>query len=441
MTSLIRTAIALKEKLDALPNHSKPIGYVVNLIQEEEVDQDDDGRPKKAEPVKDSEPVRQPSLDRERSEALRETVEAWSKRVFKGSFGKRSAKARAALLTVRINDEPVTFTKDNFETMYAKAEPSSFGDNKALKTTYDDKVRRSREFDKNIEVSPKLLRYVQRAWATTMCPKATATVNKIVMYKDGDFFSKHKDTPDKNLVGTMWVHLLMDTMKRWNPVFKVFANGDCDDEGTETAYAHDDYCGFYTDVMHEVPRLDAEYRVTVTFKMYVSSEMHASTSVEDEQAQRVVDELQKWQRPFGVLFSHQYALEDTEAKGTDSVFARAITKLGTMTGVACETLSVMVTYKNTWEYDETVKPGEASVFRVVDEEKTTPHDTAAMKTKKKRMRADSPQPHTEGIPFMWLSENGYVWHHEHDSAAEHTGNQSEPGNVNSVYLHRAVIVR
>ena len=483
-SSPLRTALELKSYIDAIPKTQDPIGHVVNYIIEDEQyeppaagfsssedegeevvtttndlvsfmskeskDEPADTESKKRQKTTASPPPEPKKVNRGRAENLLGFVRG-SNVQYSGMLKdyrverpprESDDEGTAAVvvpepidLSITLKDDTrLTFTQETFTALYDKAAPSPFGDTKKLKTTYDDKVRASREYT-DVRVSPSLQRAVERIWNRNMCPEAVAVPNKAVLYKKGDFFARHKDTPDKNLVGTVWVHLLVD--KNADESVFLLHNAKRMSETVEVR-AEKEWCAFYTDVEHEVPPLGGDYRVTMTFKLYAKNDaIPVITDADSARTRRILDTIKTWQRPFGLLLSHEYALDDDDQKGMDRLFVEAVKLLDD--SIEYEIMAVLIKYANSWYPEEDGKPDavDADVYRIDESGLNKKAKKAKKKSKKKKKPSKSKV--VQPIPFVRLTKDGYEWKHVEEEGGM-TGNESNPSNVNSIYVHRAVVV-
>lgn len=94
--------------------------------------------------------------------------------------------------------------EDNLKQLFERANPASFGDQMNLKTIVDENVRKGRDIDStSFQVSNEIIKFVEDTWNSHFYPSNVKAVPyKINLYQKGDKFIGHKDTPDKNLVGT-----------------------------------------------------------------------------------------------------------------------------------------------------------------------------------------------------------------------------------------------
>jgi len=98
---------------------------------------------------------------------------------------------------------------DLLRQIYDAAAPATFGDMNAMQTRVDPLVRSGREIDSSgFSVPPALCRWVEQTWAEHFLPASVrAEAYKINLYGPGDRFATHRDTPEKDLVGTFLLAL------------------------------------------------------------------------------------------------------------------------------------------------------------------------------------------------------------------------------------------
>ena len=99
------------------------------------------------------------------------------------------------------------FTPEDFQAMYDNAAPAGYGNVKELKTEYDPKVRVARELPtEQFKVDDHLVQRMQDLWQSSnglLPSEVTIVPYKINLYGPGSFFTWHKDTPDKDMYGTI----------------------------------------------------------------------------------------------------------------------------------------------------------------------------------------------------------------------------------------------
>ncbi|EIW58619.1 uncharacterized protein TRAVEDRAFT_124283, partial [Trametes versicolor FP-101664 SS1] len=203
---------------------------------------------------------------------------------------------------------------------YNSASVSGFGDVREQVTKIDESVRTAREINTSeFTVGDELLRRVENIWKEQFVPgcDVRAEPYKIHLYGPGGHFDTHRDTPQKDLMGTFLVGL-----------------GDTADHGAlvvdgKHLKAHPgSWCAFYPDVPHEVTRLSDGYRAVVAFKIFRAS---SSTGAGDGDTQktaevrrRLAEVVPKMKAPYGLLLEHKYCLGTDEFSGFDGLLVDAV---------------------------------------------------------------------------------------------------------------------
>lgn len=312
---------------------------------------------------------------------------------------------------------------DLFEYWYKHAEISGFGDQDKLATVIDEKVRKAREIQE-LEVDNDLLSQVVQCWQQHFYPTDVyAEVYKLNLYGPGGHFEAHRDTPAKNLVGTFLLGLGDSSNIR-------FSIGD---RGTWFKADLGSWCAFYPSVVHQVEAGTKGYRATLAFKIYYRETTTQSSWSEEDMASTknlIASQIfERFPRPFGIIFRYKYSLETTTLSGWDSVVMNAIQKLG---GVRTELIPIVTCIHQQCMYDcqpeatvEIYPFTEAHIRYILGETKETPRNYPRMPFYTLRKKSDI-------FPIRW-SKSG-------ESYAEHVGNESRPGDQNSIYLHYALLV-
>ena len=315
------------------------------------------------------------------------------------------------------------------------SEPSPFGDQKALKTSYDPKVRKGRQITQdNFGVSGNVLEAVQKTWVKHFSPGGAcrAEAYKINLYGKGDFFSAHKDTPAKGLIGTFLMGLGEDA-------------DSCDFEGlqvtdkegkVETWHSKcESWCAFYPDCLHEVPIMPYGHRANIAFKIYQVRGPDDDISLAQKIAKQLTSML-AGEDQFGLVLSHDYSVNETAFKGVDNAFVQAVKLLPE---VAYEIVPILIKQEASWPYPEGYNSYSDYAFGS-DVYSVRPEDVAYA------LNGDSlDQPEAlveDEVNFYAINDKGpaYCWKkHMVDDVAS-TGNESRPGEQDSIYMHRAIVV-
>ena len=202
--------------------------------------------------------------------------------------------------------------------------PAQFGDTLNEETRIDPNVRKGFDIPlaDHIKVERDVIDKVSKAFANaTGLNSVRVEPYKINIYEQGDFFKAHRDSPSKDLIATIVLHVSGER--------KVFVvDGQKWDDNDD--YHESDLCIFFTDVLHEVKPCK-DYRETVTFKVFKAAETVPTDKVVSDNAKRIANRIQI-NKPFGVLLQHGYTYIDIADKptfkGLDEKLATALDELG-----------------------------------------------------------------------------------------------------------------
>jgi hypothetical protein len=321
---------------------------------------------------------------------------------------------------------------DYLQRWHEHANVSPYGDQKTLETKVDASVRSAKEItSEHFTVTPELLSRVQELWSKNFWQtNVVAKPYKINIYGPGDHFKPHKDTPEKDLVGTFLIGLgdtsdgkLTFENTRWG------SRWECAGRGSWTA--------FFPSVTHEIKPLTKGYRATLALKIYRQGE---KCSGRTDGRQDLVQLFQGFTKPFGVLFDHQYCIDTDELSGIDSLMLKTLRQLP---GATTHLLPVVTTFSGSrWSRissydDESTSSVHPLTEYHINQLLGKPHTKAAKKEAEWVGALDS------SVPFFSLNKlgvDGFVWEHHRERAAEHTGNESRPESEDSIYLHYAAVV-
>jgi formylglycine-generating enzyme required for sulfatase activity len=315
---------------------------------------------------------------------------------------------------------------DLLRQIYDAAAPATFGDMNAMQTRVDPLVRSGREVDcSGFSVPPALCRWVEQTWAEHFLPASVrAEAYKINLYGPGDRFATHRDTPEKDLVGTFLLAL-----SGWGPPCH---GGGLVVHDTGGKYRWDGsrgWAAFMPYLPHEVEPVDSGARLTLAFKVFAAGDDASSEpatidgSLLAEAANRIAL-CRNDNGQVGVLLAFGYSLNSTALCGRDLFIYRALERLGVV-----ESVPVAVHVAAEAKSSETVCwAAQANVYSL------TPGDLARI-TKGFKQPADERTP----IPFIPTAA-GYEVYSDSHASVEWAGNYAEPANVDTLYVHRALIV-
>jgi hypothetical protein len=361
-------------------------------------------------------------------------------------------------ITFKINK----MNQDNLKEIriYGKAAP--YGDVLTLSTVHNPTVRRSYELPLVAEssvpqqnqgdiyavVSDKFCVSLTENWP--LLPRNVQVVPyKLNVYAPGDHFAPHRDTPTKNLVGTILVSLgaEYDEPGTQKSLWEDVKGGLFVHESTKIVHWDDRYTGstiaFHPDLPHEVAP-GKGYRANLAFKVFAIDNLPEVSigSVESRAAQAQIikykphfEKLCASGQPFGLVLAHNYSLESSWVD-SDAIHVAALYQVQEL-----KIFPVPILEKVKYEilYGEPVVDFSSMVYPL-----TEAHlNHIVNKTEYPVMADPQLQDLFENtmIPFYQLAKKqGYNWSHDRNDFAEYTGNESQPGDVNSIYLSWALIV-
>jgi hypothetical protein len=304
----------------------------------------------------------------------------------------------------------------------------------------DENVRKGHDIDSiNFQVSPEIVKFVEKTWGDHFYPSNVKAVPyKINLYKKGDKFVGHKDTPDKNLIGTF---LLGMSYKKCERSFKV-------DVCPNAKYKWDRYetwgesqvgtwCAFYADVPHRVKHKNDTIRATMSFKIY-------SNDSDFEMSDMTVDFVDNYLKNnplpptltspnitsnslVGLILSHDYSLNTTSLKGIDNLWYYVAQKIAKNVVL----VPVIVSTSMLW-YRESNEPpqGSMQVFSLSDSHIRYLNGE----------ESEQPEQPSDKIDFYKMSYDGYKWMCNYEDYIEYTGNESQPMSEDSLYIYKALLL-
>jgi len=343
-------------------------------------------------------------------------------------------------LPPEFDNRRVSFTLANYNTevaldaisgnllrqLYEAAAPASFGDMKAMETRVDPLVRSGREIASHgFSVSPELCRWVERTWAEHFVPRnVRAEPYKINLYGPGDRFATHRDTPEKDLVGTFLVAL-----GGWGPPCQGGGLVVHDTAGTYRWDGARGWAAFIPYLPHEVEPITSGARATIAFKVFSTNNDGGDESVAFDEAllEEAADRIALCRNEngqVGVLLAFAYSLNGTALCGRDLFIYRALERMGRV-----ESIPVAVHMEAKADSSEVVYwSSQARVYSLTQ-------DNLARVTKGFKQPADN----RLLIPFIPTAPGHEVYKDSHASV-EWAGNYAEPANVDTLYVQRALIV-
>jgi hypothetical protein len=323
-----------------------------------------------------------------------------------------------------------------------------YGDAVTLETKVDESVRKARDYYFDDPSRPgtghftcdeELLEEVARKWCDNMYPGRDAVdaiwvvPYKINCYGPDGMFAEHKDTPDVNLIGSVVLGLVQEGEDVKNtPHLIAWAGKELFSmRDTEINSA----CCFFTDVTHKV-QATGNYRATLSFKVFLDKPEHARERLPElllAEARKALPA----DRAVGFLLSHKYSHSSSALKGHDAMFHTVLEQCGLYKSI--EVVPVLMTVEGVvGDGGYQVTGVVSTVYRITDDDLLrcfhAPKPDWMRRSKKERLKG------SEEIPFFVVAP-GYTWDYRHVEGAEHTGNESRAEDLQSVYIHKAVIAR
>ncbi|KAL6302913.1 hypothetical protein BKA93DRAFT_750883 [Sparassis latifolia] len=361
---------------------------------------------------------------------------------------------------------------------------SGFGDVRTQETKVDKDIRDAREIPASeFTVSDGLVQEIKKQWGEHFIPSAVRVEPyKIHIYGPGGLFEFHRDTPERDLVGTFLVGL----------------GDNC--EGGLLIIGHDDYydpysygvkanpgswAAFYPDVVHCVNKIEKGHRAVIAFKVYRTGDAAAErigfqASPEALPQQKMGDVLSKMQLPFGVLLAHKYCIGTVELNGLDNMLHAAAEVIAMRRNAKVHFLPILTKLKGTAYltddrrndsisatapvYPLTQAHVDALLARIAEDTETSgafaefSDDRAYLKAHQdSAYDAIIPEPEQDvievpnaeewltglsGVPFYSVdfTRSTVVWKKGGESGAEYTGNEAKPWTEDSIYLSYAMVV-
>ena len=305
--------------------------------------------------------------------------------------------------------------------LFETAQDAPFGDMKKMETVVDKSIRCAKDII-DFTLDGPLTNTVEQLWSQSFHPKKVKAIPyKINIYGPGCGFTKHRDTPSKNLVGTFLVGL-GDTSDTYLEVKIKSSEYDWKNYETWDSAKMGQWCAFYPDCPHEVKSFKQGLRSTLAFKIFV---------LEDDDISNIIDgELEHCKKllemgNFGILLSHDYSLNSEQLKGTDALWHKAFTKLGATLHIIPVLVKINCTnYEHNRDYNYT-----SNVFPL-----TTEHIDCLLGN------GELPPPLFDDEINFFSIDKGYQWQYDHQNFAEHVGNECQPEEEDSIYLHRAILI-
>ncbi|OTA99559.1 hypothetical protein M426DRAFT_16317 [Hypoxylon sp. CI-4A] len=237
---------------------------------------------------------------------------------------------------------PLPLTKRDAEAIRAACREAPFG--KGDETLVDTSVRKTWELDAAQFqcTNPSWNRFFDTLLndvATGLgLQKISAKPHKLLLYEEGSFFKRHKDSEkEAGMIATLVVclpavhtggavHLSFGTEKR-----EIVTAPASPFDITALAW--------FSDVYHEVKPLESGHRLVLTYKLFQSSGDERSASFLLKQSQQLKSILEKWRREASMIvypLDHQYtksSLSLKNMKGRDRFVCHSLRQTGDACGL------------------------------------------------------------------------------------------------------------
>ena len=440
---MLRTAIDLKEAIEKVPDMLEPIG---TCPLDEYYWRSDNGLYEnfEYEPNEEEEQEEQKNEQEDeekeyhRLSSLNERVNNIAKTLKEKYYQTASIPPSDDQLKIDFNgivysggfDIPSELLKDLFN----QATEAPYGDQTKLETVVNKEVRDARDISlDHFTVSDTVIDFITKTWSGEdtdgyrMHPTSVVVkAYKMNLYGKEGHFQLHQDTPDKDMVGTALIALSesdnLHLVKNSNDSYTWKSKpGDC--------------IMFYTDCPHKVEKSywQKSIRGTIAFKIY-----HTPTDIQDNevntnenlQINRVVEAIGKFEencKKYGFLLSHGYSLDTKTFKGSDHILVESLNRMGKKyTIIPVIHKWHLFSYHGNYDEDEI----KSDVYPL-----TETHIDYVLG------RGPKPEPLVTGYEFYKVIEVGYVWTQENQGYSEHTGNEAQPEEQNSIYISRAVVIQ
>ncbi len=305
--------------------------------------------------------------------------------------------------------------------IYEYAEKAKFGDILKSKTIQDDQIRKGRDLSATeISVDPSLLCEIEQIWLD-FGHIVKVEPYKLNVYKRGDFFLKHSDSPEENLIGTT----LIDLSKDFNQSFNIH------DEIWDTILGNT--CSFYSDIIHEVKPVVIDYRITISFKIFLRDKLYLQSKKESVLLKKLKQSTQNFSE-FILLLQHGYSYFDQNMKGIDCVISHLLKQLG----YQYQIVSVIV-YEHLLrdELDVYSHPeGDLKIYAINENIILNyPPDQWLSKALEWQQTMNL---NNKTMPILILNK-GYQWNYVEKTGA-YIGNQHTGFSLDATYLNKALIV-
>ncbi|KAI0703178.1 hypothetical protein C8Q76DRAFT_222192 [Earliella scabrosa] len=332
---------------------------------------------------------------------------------------------------------------------YRAAAISGYGDMHEQVTKVDPAVRNAREIPASeFAVEPELLARIAACWDEHFVPTSGVRVEpyKIHLYGPGGHFKTHRDTPERDLVGTFLLGLGDTT-----PSKEGKERSGLYVAGKPVRSPPCAWCAFYPDVPHSVERIESGYRAVIAFKVFRrpgDGDARRAARV-DEVRGRVEDIIGRMRAPFGLLLEHRYAFGTSAYSAFDELVVQSAEARA---GCVVHHFPVIVRSHAEWDDPEEEDPTfqrscRTEVFPFTQGHCDALNTVAARKEWQPRLsHTECGYPALEGVedvPFFSMDfDQDAVFHSGDEKPAEDGvfGNEARAWREDSVYFSYAVLV-
>ena len=326
-------------------------------------------------------------------------------------------------ISVKINGQPLP----DINQLAGMCHPSPYGDLRNAITKVDESVRKSLEIRPEDGLEVKILDEDRlREIVSSIFPgkKIGFQVNKLVLYRPGDFFKTHQDTPRDEGIGTLVIHV---------PDYHKNQKVSEESGGLSIGFLPVNHrlVAFHPTLPHSVQPSDRT-RVVVTF--YIIDE--GDTDTLPFLPQELISSLPNH---FGLILTDRYSLEEIQRKGFRGIDHLVYKSLISRFDVI--PTSVLIKLKETWDYFTHVSYDNSIATRVSLFNQDAIEFLSGNLSSLKKF---DPRP----IEFCMLSTDRtkqsqpglcLIMEKEQD-AVEHAGNEARPGLLENLYFATALIL-
>lgn len=318
---------------------------------------------------------------------------------------------------------------------------SGYGDVREQVTKVDESIRTAREIGASeFAVEDELLRRIESIWTDQFVPSADVRAEpyKIHLYGPGGHFKMHRDTPQKDLVGTFLVGL-GDTAK-WGGLVV---------DGKAMEARPGSWCAFYPDVPHSVNELGKDgYRASIAFKIYRAPPAPGRGNNESKKTAevrlRIAGIVAEMEAPLGLLLGHKYSLGTNDFSGFDALVVDAMRSRFSGPGFEVHHIPVVVEAYARWGDED-----DRNKFSMMCNTTVYPFTNGHIDFLNEDVSREDILNGCEwlegvkNVPFFSVDLSDrtmFPYKEEEEETVNHTGNEAQAWRADSVYLSYALMV-